>query len=59
MSTVTGPQSNGRTASAGPALLELRGDVGFRAIAGRFRVQRLAVNDVGILQDVDAAGELQ
>src|ERR1700752_558101 len=25
MSTVTGPQSNGRTASPGPALLELRG----------------------------------
>jgi CTP:molybdopterin cytidylyltransferase MocA len=38
----------------------LRGDTGFRAIAGRFRyVQRLAVNDLGVLQDVDTAGDLQ
>jgi molybdenum cofactor cytidylyltransferase len=42
-----------------PALMELRGDTGFRAIAARFRIAELAVDDDGILRDVDTAKDLQ
>jgi molybdenum cofactor cytidylyltransferase len=42
-----------------PALMELRGDTGFRAIAGRFQVAELAVDDDGIVRDVDTAKDLQ
>ncbi len=45
-------------ASTFPAAMELRGDVGFRAIAGRFRVAEVPVDDDGVLQDVDTAGDL-
>jgi len=46
-------------ASVFPAVMELRGDVGFKAIAGRFRVAEVPVEDAGVLQDVDTAGDLQ
>ena len=42
-----------------PALMELRGDTGFRAIASRFQVAELPVDDDGVLRDVDTAKDLQ
>src|SRR5262249_58461526 len=37
-----------------PAVMDLRGDDGFRSIAGRYRVAEIAVDDDdGILRDVD------
>ena len=42
-----------------PAMMELRGDVGFRAIAGRWPVTEVAVDDDGVLRDVDTAEDLQ
>ena len=42
-----------------PELMELRGDAGFRAIAGRHPVAELAVDDPGVLMDVDTPADLR
>ena len=42
-----------------PELMELRGDAGFRAIAGRHTVAELAVDDPGVLIDVDQPSDLR
>ena len=42
-----------------PAVMELRGDVGFRAVAGRYKIAEVPVDDDGVLRDVDTAGDLQ
>ena len=42
-----------------PELMELRGDAGFRAIAARHAVAELAVDDPGVLMDVDQPSDLR
>ena len=42
-----------------PAMMELRGDAGFRAVAGRYEIAEVAVDDEGILLDVDTPSDLR
>jgi molybdenum cofactor cytidylyltransferase len=41
-----------------PEMMALRGDAGFRAIAGRHDVAELAVDDQGVLIDIDSPADL-
>ena len=42
-----------------PAMMELRGDAGFRAVAGRYEIGEVAVDDEGVLLDVDIPSDLR
>jgi molybdenum cofactor cytidylyltransferase len=42
-----------------PEIMQLRGDTGFRAIAAKHAVAELAVDDDGVLIDVDKPGDIK
>jgi molybdenum cofactor cytidylyltransferase len=45
-------------ASLFATMMELRGDVGFRAVAAKHAVAELAVDDEGVVKDIDSAADL-
>ena len=60
------PAFNGRrgnpvviAAALFPAMMELRGDAGFRAVAGRYEIAEIAVGDEGVLLDIDTPSDLR